>query len=74
MGWSFRLKDSELKDAIDQYATKRDESGQGGNVRFRLFMSKTGKPCLSVWDPNSEAAQERRNTTAKTAESSDIPF
>ena len=35
MGWSFRLKDNELKDAIDQYATKRDENGQGGNIRFR---------------------------------------
>ena len=27
MGWSFRLKDSELKDCIDQYTTKRDTSG-----------------------------------------------
>jgi len=42
MGWSFRLKDNELKDCIDQYTTKRDSSGQGGNVRFRLFMSKSG--------------------------------
>ena len=74
MGWSFRLKDNELKDCIDQYTTKRDAQGQGGNVRFRMFMSKNGKPCLSVWDPNSEAAQERRNNTAKTEESSDIPF
>jgi hypothetical protein len=74
MGWSFRLKDNELKDAIDQYATKRDENGQGGNIRFRLFMSKSGKPCLSVWDPNSEAAQERRNNQAKNGSSSDLPF
>tara|TARA_R100001510_G_scaffold57572_1_gene66222 strand:+ start:1263 stop:1568 length:306 start_codon:yes stop_codon:yes gene_type:complete len=74
MGWSFRLKDNELKDAIDQYATKRDENGQGGNIRFRLFMSKSGKPCLSVWDPNSEAAQERRNNQAKNGASSDLPF
>jgi len=74
MGWSFRLKDNELKDCIDQYTTKRDAQGQGGNVRFRMFMSKNGKPCLSVWDPNSEAAQERRNNTAKAEESSDIPF
>jgi hypothetical protein len=88
MGWSFRLKDNELKDCIDQYTTKRDASGQGGNVRFRLrdasgqggnvrfrlFMSKNGKACLSVWDPNSEAAQERRNNTAKTEDTETIPF
>ena len=74
MGWSFRLKDNELKDCLDQYATKRDNSGQGGNVRFRLFMSKNGKACLSVGVPNSEAAQERRNDTAKTQETSDLPF
>ena len=74
MGWSFRLKDNELKDAIDQYATKRDENGQGGNIRFRLFMSKSCKPCVSVWDPNSEAAQERRNNQAKNGGSSDLPF
>ena len=74
MGWSFRLKDNELKDCIDQYTTKRDANGQGGNVRFRLFMSKNGKACLSVWDPNSEAAQERRNNTAKTQDTETIPF
>jgi hypothetical protein len=74
MGWSFRLKDNELKDALDQYTTSRDANGQGGNVRFRLFMSKSGKPCLSVWDPNSDAARDRRNTTAKTQDTSDIPF
>ena len=73
--WSVRFKDNELKDAIDQYATKRDENGQGGNIRFRLFMSKSGKPCLSVWDPNSEAAQERRNNQAKNGKgSADLPF
>ncbi len=74
MGWSFRLKDNELKDALDQYTTKRDAQGQGGNVRFRLFMSKNGKPCLSVWDPNSEGAQERRNATASKSGGSDLPF
>jgi len=37
-------------------------------------MSKSGKPCLSVWDPNSDAARERRNATAKTQDTSDIPF
>jgi hypothetical protein len=70
MGWSFRLKDNELKDCIDQYTTKRDASGQGGNVRFRLFMSKSGKACLSVWDPNSEAAQRLRRRILRLSRSS----
>jgi len=72
--WKFRLKDSELKDCIDQYTTIRDEKGEGGNVRFRLFMSKNGNACLSVWDPNSEAAQERRNKRAQSESSDTIPF
>lgn len=73
MGWSFRLKDNEMKDIIDQYITSRDAEGKGGNGYFNLFMSKAGKPCLSVWDPNSPAAQERRNEKAK--EKSDaLPF
>ena len=53
MSWTFRLKDNELKDILDQYLTKRDEEGRGGNARFKMFMSKNGKPCLSIWDPNS---------------------
>jgi hypothetical protein len=74
MGWKFRLKDNELKDCIDQYTTERDSEGKGGNVRFNLFMSKSGKACLSVWDPNSEAAQERRNEKTKTGSTEEVPF
>jgi hypothetical protein len=76
MSWTFRLKDNELKDILDQYLTKRDEEGRGGNARFKLFMSKNGKPCLSIWDPNSAAAQERQNTQAKdgAAKADDLPF
>lgn len=74
MSWSFRLKDNELKDCIDQYKTQRDAEGKGGNIRFKLFMAKSGKACLSVWDPNSEAAQERRNNTAKSGDTEEVPF
>jgi hypothetical protein len=76
MSWTFRLKDNELKDILDQYLTKRDEEGRGGNARFKMFMSKNGKPCLSIWDPNSAAAQERQNTQAKdgAAKADDLPF
>jgi hypothetical protein len=36
MSWTFRLKDNELKDILDQYLTKRDEEGRGGNARFQI--------------------------------------
>lgn len=80
MSWSFRLKDNELKDVLDQYLTKRDAEGRGGNARFKMFMSKNGKACLSVWDPNSAAAQERHNSQAKadvpneSVKADDLPF
>ena len=74
--WSVRLKDTELKEMIDKYATKRNAEGQGGNVYLKLFMSKTGKPCCSVFDPNSEAAKERRAAKAAATEAvtDDMPF
>ena len=61
---------------IDKYATKRNAEGQGGNVYLKLFMSKTGKPCCSVFDPNSEAAKERRAAKAAATEAvtDDMPF
>tara|TARA_Y100000114_G_scaffold156918_1_gene185998 strand:+ start:3228 stop:3479 length:252 start_codon:yes stop_codon:yes gene_type:complete len=67
--WSVRFKDHELKDMIEKYATTRNAEGQGGNVYLTLFMSKNGKPCCRVFDPNSEAAKERRNAKAEAAES-----
>jgi len=74
--WSVRLKDTELKEMIDKYATKRNAEGQGGNVYLKLFMSKTGKACCSVFDPNSEAAKERRAAKAAATEAvtDDMPF
>jgi hypothetical protein len=77
--WSVRIKDTELKEMIDKYATRRNEAGEGGNVYFKLFMSKSGKACCSVFDPNSEAAKERRAakqaaSEAAEAVASDLPF
>ena len=43
---------------IDKYATRRNAEGQGGNVYVTMFMSKNGKACCRVFDPNSEAAKE----------------
>ena len=77
--WSVRIKDTELKEMIDKYATRRNDAGEGGNVYFKLFMSKSGKACCSVFDPNSEAAKERRAakqaaSEAAEAVASDLPF
>ena len=62
--WNVRFKDHELKEMIDKYATSRNEEGQGGNIYITFFMSKNGKPCIRVFDPNSELrrrnAQRRR--------------
>ena len=60
MGWQVRLKDTELQEMIEKYATRRDSEGKGGNVYLTLFMSKSGKACCRVFDPNSEAAKEKR--------------
>ena len=49
-----------FKEMIQKYATKRNEEGQGGNVYVTMFMSKNGKPCCRVFDPNSAAAKEKR--------------
>ena len=74
--WSVRIKDTELKEMIDKYATTRNAEGQGGNVYLKLFMAKTGKACCSVFDPNSEAAKEKRAAKlAKTeAVTDEMPF
>lgn len=77
ISWNLRLKDHELKDMLDQYVTSRNEQGQGGNVYVTLFMSKNGKACARVYNPNSEAAKEKRQQKqAVNAEQSgsDLPF
>ncbi len=74
--WSVKLKDTELQEMLDKYTTTKNAEGQGGNVYLKLFMSKNGKPCCSVFDPNSEAAKAKRaEKKAKAeAETSDLPF
>ena len=75
VSWTVRLKDHEMKEMIEKYATSRNEQGQGGNLYLTMFMSKNGKPCCRVFDPNSEAAKEKR--TAKKSEQAvtdDLPF
>jgi|TARA_R100000322_G_C5280085_1_gene149511 hypothetical protein len=72
--WSVKLKDTELKEMLEKYTTTKNAEGQGGNVYLKLFMSKNGKPCCSVFDPNSEAAKQKRAERKQKAESSDLPF
>ena len=74
--WSVSFKDSDLKEMIDKYATQRDKEGKGGNIYLKLFMSKNGKACCSVWDPNSEMAKEKRAAKQAKAETvtDDMPF
>lgn len=77
LSWSMRLKDDELKDILEQYVTKRNEQGQGGNVYLTMFMSKNGKACARVFNPNSEAAKDKRAQKATAnaePESADLPF
>ena len=77
LSWNLRLKDHELKDMLDQYVTRRDEEGRGGNVYITMFMSKNGKACARVFNPNSEAAKEKRAAKANSnaeQESADLPF
>ena len=76
MGWSVRFKDHELKEIAEKYATSRNEQGQGGNVYFTMFVSKNGKSCCRVFDPNSAAAKEKRAAKQAAAEAvaDDMPF
>ena len=78
MSWNVRFKDTELQEMIDKYTTSVNEQGQGGNVYLKLFFSKNGKPCCSVFDPNSEAAKAKRAEKQAKAEAeavtSDMPF
>lgn len=59
MSWTLKLKDHEIKDILENYVTPKDpDTGHGGNVIIRLFMSKNGKACASVFNPNSDAAKD----------------
>ncbi len=72
--WSVRFKDNELQEIIDKYATKRNEQGQGGNVYITMFMSKNGKACCRVFDPNSAAAKEKRAAKQAAEQTDEVPF
>ena len=56
---------------------ERSLQGQGGNLYFTMFMSKNGKACCRVFDPNSAAAKEKRAAkqaaTEQTGEAA-LPF
>jgi hypothetical protein len=73
VAWSVKLKDHELQDMIDKYTTTKTEKG-GGNVYLTLFMSKNGKACARVFDPNSEGAKERRQAKQEQVVDDDLPF
>ena len=74
LSWNVRFKDTELKEMVEKYATSRNEQGQGGNLYVTMFMSKNGKPCCRVFDPNSAAAKEKRAAKQAASESSEVPF
>ena len=77
ISWNLRLKDNEIKDILEQYITTRDAEGRGGNAYITLFMSKNGKACARVFNPNSEAAKEKRaqkQAANAEAETADLPF
>jgi hypothetical protein len=74
LAWTVRLKDHEMNEMVEKYATSRNDKGQGGNVYLTMFMSKNGKPCCRVYDPNSEAAKERRAEKQAAAATNDLPF
>ena len=74
MSWSVRFKDTELQEMIQKYATKRNEQGQGGNLYVTMFMSKSGKACCRVFDPNSQAAKDKRAAKQAAAATDDLPF
>jgi hypothetical protein len=74
MSWTIKLKDHELKDIASRYVTSRNEQGQGGNAYITLRVSKAGKAFATVYDPNSEAAKEKRTEKQNANASDDLPF
>ena len=64
-----------MTEMVQKYTTSRNEQGQGGNLYLTMFMSKNGKACCRVFDPNSEAAKEKRADKAAAAPATDdLPF
>ena len=71
MNWRVKLKEHELQDMLDKYLTTKTERG-GGNVYLTLFVSKSGRSCCRVYDPNSDGAKKARAEKANVAD--DLPF
>lgn len=77
MSWQVKIPKMELETIIEKYLTSVNEKGQGANAYITLFMSKAGKPCCRVYNPNSEAAKEYRQAKQqeqKTSVADDLPF
>ena len=74
MSWNVRFKDNELTEMVEKYATQRNEQGQGGNLYVTLFMSKNGKACCRVFDPNSAAAKAKRAEKQAATQTDEVPF
>ena len=73
MSWRLKLKDHELQEMLDKYLTQKSERG-GGNVYLTMFMSRSGKACCRVYDPNSEGAKEARERKAAANVANALPF
>ena len=73
LSWRVKLKDHELQEMLDKYLTVKSERG-GGNAYVTLFMSKAGKACCRVYDPNSEGAKEARAKKESANVGSALPF
>ncbi len=74
IGWRLKLKDHELQEMMDKYLTSKNSEGHGGNVYLTMFMSRSGKACCRVYDPNSEGAKEARAKKQEAKVSDDLPF
>jgi hypothetical protein len=77
MSWRVKIPKMELETILEKYLTSVNEKGQGANAYVTLFMSKAGKACARVYNPNSEAAQEYRNSKKQQSTASvadDLPF
>ena len=72
--WSVKFKVAELQEMIDKYATPVNDKGEGGNVYCKLGVSKANNYYTTVFDYNSEAAQEKRAEKNAEAVADDMPF
>ena len=58
LSWKLKLKKHEIEDLLNKYATEVNDKGHGGNVYLTMFMTRGGKACCRVYDPNSEGAKK----------------